>query len=85
MKEFTYIIRDNLGIHARPAGMLVKEVEKFNSDITFTTKGKSADAKKIFALMSLAAKQGDEIKITVSGEDEDNAKQAIQNFLENNL
>ena len=85
MKEFTYIIKDNLGIHARPAVMLVKEAEKFKSEITFTTKGKTADAKKIFALMSLAAKQGDEIKVTISGEDEENAQQTIQTFLNNNL
>jgi len=85
MKEFSYIIKDNLGIHARPAGMLVKEATKYNSDITIMTKGKSADAKKIFSVMSLSAKYGDELKVSIFGKDEDIAELGIKRFLEQNL
>ncbi len=85
MKEFSYIIKDSAGIHARPAGMLVKEAAKYKSDITLMTKGKTADAKKIFSVMSLSAKSGDEIKITIFGQDEDNAEFALRRFLEKNL
>lgn len=85
MKEFSYVIKDKLGIHARPAGLLVKEASKFNSDITVMTKGKSADAKKIFSVMSLSAKNGDELKICIFGNDEDAALLGIKRFLEENL
>ena len=61
MKEFRYIITDREGIHARPAGLLVKEANRFSSSITLEKDGKTGDAKRIFAVMGLAAKQGQEI------------------------
>ena len=85
MKEFSYIIKDKLGIHARPAGMLVKEASKYESNITLMTKGKSADAKKIFSVMSLSAKTGDELKISIFGTDEESAQIGLKRFLEDNL
>lgn len=85
MKEFSYIIKDKLGIHARPAGMLVKEASKYESNITLMTKGKSADAKKIFSVMSLSAKTGDELKISIFGTDEEAAQIGLKRFLEDNL
>ena len=85
MKEFVYKIKDELGIHARPAGLLVKEISKFASTTTLECGGKSADGKKIFSLMSLGAKCGSEVKVTVSGEDEDIAAESIKSFLESNL
>jgi len=47
MRTFEYAIIDELGIHARPAGMLVKEVKKFDSKITLSAKGKTMDAGKL--------------------------------------
>ena len=44
MKEFTYVIKEELGLHARPAGLLVKEVKKFESAVTLSCKGKTAAA-----------------------------------------
>ncbi|MGN1147611.1 MAG: HPr family phosphocarrier protein [Lachnospiraceae bacterium] len=85
MKTFQYIITDPEGIHARPAGELVKALKDFTSAITITKDGKSADAKRIFGIMSLAAKQGQEITITADGEDEDTAIKAIEEFLKANL
>ncbi len=85
MKEFTYTIKDPLGIHARPAGTLVKTTEKFNCDITIHKEDKTADAKRIFSVMSLGVKEGDEIKLTFSGNDEDDALSALQIFLKENL
>lgn len=85
MKEFTHIIKDEIGIHARPAGLLVKEASKFKSDITVTNKGKTADAKKLFSLMSLSAKTGDEIKISIFGSDEVAAEVSMKAFFEKNL
>lgn len=85
MKEFSYTIKDEIGIHARPAGLLVKEASKFKSDITIMTKGKNADAKKLFSVMSLTAKSGDVIKVSIFGDDEDSAEFTLKKFFEENL
>ncbi len=85
MKEFTYIIKDELGIHARPAGLLVKEIAKFKSDITLTVNGKSVDGKRLFAVMGLGAKCGSEVTVTCDGVDENSAAAAISAFFNANL
>ena len=85
MKEFKYVITDELGIHARPAGLLVKEAAKFESDIKIKKGEKEADAKRIFGIMGLAAKKGDEIVLTADGADEADAIVAIEEFLKANL
>ncbi len=85
MKEFTYKICDELGIHARPAGLLVKKAGEFESETVMYNGEKSADMKRIFALMSLGVKQGDTVRVTVSGSDEDKACTEIENFIKNNL
>ena len=85
MKEFKYVITDELGIHARPAGLLVKEAAKFQSDIKIKKGEKEADAKRIFGIMGLAAKKDDEIVLTADGADEADAIVAIEEFLKANL
>ena len=85
MKEFTYKICDELGIHARPAGILVKKASEFTSEIIMYNGENSADMKRIFALMSLGVKCGDTVRVTVSGSDEDTASTEIEGFIKNNL
>lgn len=85
MKEFTYVITDKEGIHARPAGEFVKAAKGFASSVKIVKNGKAADAKKIFGLMSLGVKQGEEILIQVEGEDEAAAAPALEAFLKENL
>lgn len=85
MKEFNFTIKDKDGIHARPAGQLVKLASEFESKITITKEGKPADAKRIFALMSLGAKCGHELVVTAEGADEDKAIEALQNFMNENM
>ena len=85
MKSFTYTVQDELGIHARPAGMLVKEAKKYQSKITITKEGKSADASKLMAVMSLGVKCGQTVQIAVEGPDEEDAAAGIQAFFEANL
>ena len=77
MKEFRYTITDSEGIHARPAGEFVKEAKKFASDVKIVKGEKSADAKKIFGLMSLGVKQGEEILVQIEGTDEEEAMKAM--------
>ena len=85
MKEFKHVINDPLGLHARPAGMLVKAVAGYASTVTITTPTGKADAKRLMAVMRLAAKQGMELTVTVSGADEENAAAELKAFLEANL
>jgi phosphocarrier protein len=85
MREFQYTIKDELGIHARPAGLLVKDCSKFSSQIILRSGDKEADGKKIFTLLSLVAKYGDTIHVIINGDDEDQAFMVIKTFFCNNL
>ena len=85
MKEFTYTISDADGIHARPAGLLVKEASRYQSNIILRLGEKEGDAKRIFSVMSLGVRCGQTVTVTVSGEDEDTAVNAMEEFLKANL
>lgn len=85
MKNFEYVIKDSVGIHARPAGMLVKEAKKYESKIVIHANEKSAEATKLMAVMGLGVKCGQTVEITVEGADEDTACEGIKTFLEGNL
>ena len=65
MKEFTYVIQDAEGLHARPAGLIVKLAQAMDSRVTLTANEKTADCKRLFAVMKLAAKCGQELRVTV--------------------
>lgn len=85
MKAFQYTIQDEQGIHARPAGLLVKEASGFQSEITIEHEGKTGDAKRIFAVMALGIKHGDTLTVRVKGSDEETAATAMEAFLKANL
>ena len=85
MKEFKYVIKDEQGIHARPAGVFVKEAAAFPCKGTIEKDGKEADAKRIFAVMGLAVKCGQEITLKTDGENEEEAMNKLSAFLEENL
>lgn len=85
MKTVQYVIQDELGIHARPAGELVKLAKTFSSHIIMKKEGKSGDCKKIFALMGLAVKKGNEITLEIEGEDEEKACEELTRFLKEQL
>ena len=74
MKEFQYTIKDACGIHARPAGLLVKTVKGFASTATLEKDGKSCDMRKLMALMGMGVKQGETITVKVEGDDEEAAE-----------
>ena len=86
MKEIKYTITDPLGIHARPAGQLVKAASAYkDSDIKITVNGKTVDAKRIMGVMQLGAKQGHTLTITCEGGDEAAAAAGMEAFLKENL
>lgn len=85
MKTFEYVIKDELGIHARPAGVLVKEAKKYESRITIAKDGKTAEAGRLMAVMAMGVKCGDQVEVSVEGPDEETAFEGMKAFFESNL
>lgn len=85
MKQFTYVITDENGLHARPAGLLAKEAKKYESIITLACNGKSAAANKLIAIMAMCVKQGDKLDVSVEGPDEETAYNELKKFFDENL
>ena len=85
MKSFEYTITDPVGIHARPAGVLVKEIKKYTSTITVKKGDKAVNALKLMALMGMGIKQGDTVTVEVEGADEATAAAEIEAFFKANL
>lgn len=85
MKAFTFVIQDPQGLHARPAGLLAKTAALYQSAVTIKTPNGEADAKRLMAIMRLAAKAGMEITVTCDGPDEDAAAAGLETFLKENL
>lgn len=86
MKKFKYTITDPVGIHARPAGLLVKAAKALDSTVTIEkVGGKSATATKLMAVMGLGIKQGDTVSVTVEGGNEEANATAMEQFFKENL
>ena len=86
MKEFTYVIKDALGIHARPAGMLAKKAKSYaDTTVTISANGKSVNVGQLMKLMGLGVKQGTEVTIACEGANEEEACAGLQQFMEENL
>ncbi len=86
MKEFTYVIKDVLGIHARPAGLLAKKAKSYaETTVSISANGKTVNAGQLMKLMALGVKQGTEVTITCEGANEEEAAAGMKAFLEENL
>ena len=85
MKTFQYDVMDELGLHARPAGLLVKLVKNYQSKVTIERDGSRADASKLMAVMSLGVKKGQTVYIDIEGSDEERAYEEIFTFFRENL
>ena len=85
MVSFDYIVKDEQGLHARPAGLLVKEAQKLTSKITFFKGDKSADLRRLFGIMSLVVKYNETIRVEVEGIEEKEDALYIEKFLHDNL
>ena len=85
MKEIRYVITDPLGVHARPAGLLVKKASSYESAINISKGDKSVDAKRIFGVMGMSIKQGDEITLHIAGADEEVAAKEMEVFMKETL
>ncbi|SHH12993.1 HPr family phosphocarrier protein [Tepidibacter thalassicus] len=80
--EKKVIIKNESGIHARPAGVFVKKASEFKSQVEIVFNGKKVNAKSIMGLMSLGLSKGDEITIVANGEDAQNAVNELAALVE---
>lgn len=85
MKEINFNVTDPNGIHARPAGLLVKTLKAYASSVTVFKGDKSCDMKKLLALMGMGIKQGDSITVKVEGEDEEICAAELEKALKENF
>ena len=85
MLSFEYVIKDKIGIHARPAGLLVKKAKEYKSIVTISANGKSAKASALMALMGMCVKNGMTVLISAEGEDEAECIEGMKQFFEENL
>ena len=85
MVKFTFVVHDEMGLHARPAGALVKEAAKCSSKVTLRKGEKTGDAKKIFNVMGLSIKADEEVELTVEGDNEQEEAAALEAFIKENI
>ena len=71
MKNFNYIITDEIGIHARPAGLIVAITKKYASKITIKANKKIADGTNLMAIIALAVKKGTTVTVSAKGQDDE--------------
>ena len=79
------IIKNPTGLHLRPAGNLCKEAMKYKSHIDFTYGDNTANAKSVLSVLGACVKCGDEIELHCSGEDEQEAMEALIRIIESGL
>ncbi|WP_432402306.1 HPr family phosphocarrier protein [Wukongibacter sp. M2B1] len=84
MEKLVKVLSES-GLHARPAAILVKTAAQFNSAINIEFNGSSLNAKSIMNILSLGLKKGDEMKIIVNGEDEEEAMETLVKLIESNF
>ncbi|MCH5211127.1 MAG: HPr family phosphocarrier protein [Oscillospiraceae bacterium] len=85
MKQFSYTIKGEQGIHARSAGNLVKEAQNFMSNISIEYNQRIENLKRLFTVTCLGVKKGDLVTVRVNGSDEDSAAYALENYFRTNL
>jgi len=78
MTEKNIIVQNKLGLHARPAALVVSEASRFRAEVYLNKDGVEVNAKSIMGVMMLAAEMGSQIHITADGEDEELAVQALE-------
>lgn len=85
MKKFTFIVKSPLGIHAKPATLLVQEMKKMTSDVKLEHHNRKVDAKNIISVLSLKVLRNDEVTFFIDGKNEDKEFIQLKNFCDRNL
>ncbi|MBA2368725.1 MAG: HPr family phosphocarrier protein [Candidatus Protochlamydia sp.] len=76
-------VKNAMGLHTRPATTIVKLLQNCKSDVFFTLKQDTVNAKSILSLLMLAAKKNSNITIAVEGEDADHTMEKLVEAFEN--
>ena len=85
MQQFTYTITNPIGIHARPAGLLVQVAKALDCTVTIQKGDRSVSAVQLFQLMSMGVQHGDTVTVTIQGGDEAAGRAAMEQFFRENL
>ncbi len=85
MKSFQYVIKDEIGLHARPAGLVAKTAKELDSTVSVTCNGKTVEATRLMALIGLGVKCGNEVTVTVEGGDEETSYSTMEKLFQENL
>ncbi len=80
MTSFHYKIQSSMGLHARPTGIMVKRLKPLDAQVIIRCGERSADAKKLFSVMSMAVKQGETVTIEIDGPEEETLKEELSAF-----
>ncbi len=75
------VIKNELGLHARPAALFVQTANKFESEIFVEKNGERVNGKSIMGLMMLAAEKGSKVTIAINGSDAQKALFALEKLL----
>ena len=85
MKEFKHVIQDPMGLHARPAGMLVRLVQTLGDRVRITKGDRSVEGTRLLALMGLGIRYRDTVTVEIEGASEETSEAALREFFEKNL
>mgnify|MGYP000999946657 CR=1 FL=1 len=85
MRSFTYVITDEVGMHARPASLLARQAMGFQSRCVIHAGGKDEDITGIFRVIGLKIRKGTEVTVTAEGPDEDAAIAALEETMKEYL
>lgn len=75
--ERTFTLINKVGLHARPASLLVQTAARFSSCIELVSNGRTADAKRILQVLQLGAERGAVVTVRANGDDAEQALAAI--------
>lgn len=81
MIEQTFILKDEMGLHARPAALLMMKMLKVRSHVSISCNGNTADAKDVMSIMAMNTVAGDEVVFRIEGPDEAEAMEAVESVL----
>lgn len=85
MKEKTFTITAETGVHARPATLLVNKAGQYESEVEVSYNDKTVNLKSIMGVMSLGIPKGAEIKVTATGGDEEDALNGVAEIIKEHL
>ena len=83
--QFTAVLKNRVGLHARPAALFVRAAKKYECEITVEKEGNKADAKKILGVLGLGAEKGDTVTVFLDGPDAKEAKEILLSMIEDSF